>query len=67
MGYSLGASALGFVDHQDPLEFLNGTAGDESGDIYGGVMEADQALRRLRVSGDGVTGRHYYDVEAEDD
>jgi ectoine hydroxylase-related dioxygenase (phytanoyl-CoA dioxygenase family) len=66
MGYSLGASALGFVDHQDPLEFLNGAAGTESGDIYGGILEADQALHRFDVSGTAVSGRHYFDLPPND-
>ena len=63
MGYAMGGSALGFVDHQDPNEFLNGSAGAESGDIYGGLMEADQALERFKISGTAAVGRHYYDVE----
>lgn len=62
MGYAMGGSALGFVDHQDPLEFLNGSAGAESGDIYGGLMEADQALERFKVSSTAAVGRRYYKV-----
>ena len=42
MGYALGAAALGFVDHQDPNDVLNGRAGDQSGDIYGGLRENRQ-------------------------
>lgn len=62
MGYSLGASALGFVDHQDPLDFLNERAGSESGDIYGGVLDADKALKRFKVSGTAAVGRRYFDI-----
>lgn len=66
MGYSLGAAALGFVDHQDPNDFLNQGAANTSGDIYGGLKEADNALRRFKVTTSGVTGRHYYDVSGND-
>ncbi len=62
MGYAMGGSALGFVDHQDPLEFLNGRAGSESGDIYGGLMERDRRLQRFRVSGTAPVGRRYFRI-----
>ncbi len=64
MGYSLAAGALGFVDHQDPNDFLNGTAGDHAGDIYGGLTEADNALERFEVAGTAAVGRPRYYVEA---
>lgn len=67
MGYALGGAALGFVDHQDPNDVLNGRAGDAAGDIYGGLREADQALQRLRVSGTAVTGRRYFDPDGGGD
>lgn len=63
LGYALGTSALGFVDHQDPNEFLNGTAGDQTGDFYSGLTEADNALRRFKISETTAVGRHYFKVD----
>ena len=62
LGYSLGTSALGFVDHQDPNDFLNGSAGSKAGDIYSGLMDADNALQRFKISGTDAVGRRYFDV-----
>ncbi len=63
VGYSLGTSALGFVDHQDPNDFLNGRAGDQTGDFYSGLTEADNALRRFKISETSPVGRHYFKVD----
>jgi len=63
LGYSLGSAALGFVDHQDPNEFLNGTTCDAAGDIYGTLLAADNALQRFKVSETAAVGRHYFDAE----
>ena len=60
LGYSPGTAALGFVDHQDPNVFLNETNDVESGDIYGELLEADNALQCLKVSGTAAVGRHYF-------
>lgn len=62
MGYALGTAALGFVDHQDPNEFLNGTAGEGSGDIYGGLRKRDAELQRIRVADTAAVGRPYSEV-----
>mgnify|MGYP001246695901 CR=1 FL=1 len=67
MGYALGTAALGFVDHQDPNEFLNGTAGDSAGDIYGGLRERDAEVQRLRIADADAVGRPYYDIPLPDD
>lgn len=60
LGYSLGTAALGFVDHQDPNDFLNGAPDSESGDIYGELLKADNALKRFKISATAAVGRHYY-------
>ena len=62
MGYALGTSALGFVDRQDPNDFLNEAPGGDAGDIYGGLMDKDQRLQRFKISESAVTGRHYFDA-----
>lgn len=50
MGYSLGASALGFVDHRDPFEILNGQAGPEPASISPlELVEAENKVKRLNV------------------
>ena len=60
MGYALGTSALGFVDHQDPNDFLNRTSGSDSGDIYQGLGNADGLLKRFKISGSEAVGRPYF-------
>jgi ectoine hydroxylase-related dioxygenase (phytanoyl-CoA dioxygenase family) len=67
MGYSLGTAALGFVDHQDPNDFLNGRAESESGDIYGGLLDADKALQRFKITETEAVGRPYFEVPASKD
>ena len=61
LGYALGTSALGFVDHQDPNDFLNGSTGSATGDIYGDLMTADNALERFKISGTAAVGRRYFE------
>lgn len=67
MGYSLGTSALGFVDHQDPNDFLNETAGTNSGDIYQGLGEVDGQLQRFKISGSKIVGRPYFPSVSPDE
>ena len=65
MGYSLATGALGFVDHQDPNEVLNGTASEGAGQIYGDLREADSALERFKISGTAAVGWQRYDVAGD--
>jgi ectoine hydroxylase-related dioxygenase (phytanoyl-CoA dioxygenase family) len=58
MGYDLAAVNLGFVDHKHPNDLLNGTAGDGPGDLGPQwLMDRDNAIERLKVTGYGQTGR----------
>ena len=61
MGYDLGTVNLGFVDHQHPNDFLNGVA-DEGPGVLGPqeLMDADNAIQRMRVSGTEAVGRTRY-------
>ena len=62
LGYALGTAALGFVDHQDPNDFLNGNDNAQSGDIYGGLMDQDNALERFKIAGTSAVGRRYFNA-----
>jgi ectoine hydroxylase-related dioxygenase (phytanoyl-CoA dioxygenase family) len=65
MGYGLGTVNLGFVDHKDPGEFLNGTAGEGPGNLGPAhLMDADNAIARFHVDGAAVVGRARYDIKA---
>lgn len=58
MGYDLAAVNLGSVDHKHPNDLLNGTAGDGPGDLGPQwLIERDNAIERLKVTGYGQTGR----------
>ncbi len=64
MGYSLGASALGFADHRDPFEILNGQAGDEPATISPQeLVEAEARIKRLNVLAAEGGGRTRFDIE----
>ncbi len=65
IGYSLGTAALGFVDHQDPNVFLNENSDVASGDIYGELLVADNALERFKISATEAVGRRYFDDAIE--
>ena len=60
LGYSLGAAALGFVDHQDPSVFLNETDNTQAGDVHGELLNADNKLKRFKISGTAAVGRNYF-------
>ena len=64
MGYSLGASALGFADHLDPYEILNGQAGDEPATISPQeLVDAESTIKRLTVVAADGGGRTRFDIE----
>lgn len=64
MGYSLGASALGFADHRDPFEVLNGQAGDEPATISPQeLIEAEGRVKRLSVVATEGGGRTRIDID----
>ena len=58
MGYDLATVNLGFVDHKHPNDVLNGTAGDQAGELGPqALMDADNAIQRFRVEGTAAVGR----------
>ena len=63
MGYDLGTVNLGFVDHKHPNDFLNGVD-DEGPGALGpqGLMEADNAILRLKVTDCSPVGRTRFKV-----
>jgi hypothetical protein len=63
MGYTLGGVNLGFVDHQDPMEVLNGTAGEGQGRLGDDLLTVDRAVLRLKVADAAVRPRPRYQVE----
>ena len=66
MGYSLGAPALGFVDHMDPFEILNGVQGDAPASITPPELyEAESRMTQLSVTEAGLRQRTRIDVAAE--
>ena len=66
MGYDLGTVNLGFVDHKHPNDFLNGVA-DEGPGVLGPqeLMDADNAIQRMRVSDTAAVGRTRFDIAPE--
>ena len=63
MGYDLATVNLGFVDHKHPNDVLNGTAGEGPGVLgTAKMMEADNAIRRLKVTETGAVGRTRIDI-----
>ena len=66
MGYDLGSVNLGFVDHKHPNEFLNGVADAGPGALGPQeLMEADNAIQRMRVTGTEAVGRTRFHVAPE--
>ncbi len=66
MGYSLGAPALGFVDHMDPFEKLNGVQGNAPATISPqDLLEAEARMNHLTVTASGPRNRTRIDVAAE--
>ncbi|MSP83863.1 MAG: phytanoyl-CoA dioxygenase family protein [Alphaproteobacteria bacterium] len=64
MGYALATVNLGFVDHKDPNEVLNGTAGAGPGTLGAdALMAADAAIRRIRVAETSIGKRPRFHVE----
>jgi ectoine hydroxylase-related dioxygenase (phytanoyl-CoA dioxygenase family) len=63
MGYALASVNLGFVDHKDPNEVLNGTAGDGQGRLGDDLYAADSRVLRLKVSEAALTPRPRHQVE----
>ncbi|MEM1198419.1 MAG: phytanoyl-CoA dioxygenase family protein [Pseudomonadota bacterium] len=64
MGYSLGASALGFADHRDPFEILNGQEGDTPATISPQeLIDAEAKVKRLTVVGSAEGGRTRIEAE----
>lgn len=65
MGYDLGSVNLGFVDHKHPNDFLNGLD-DEGPGALGPqeLMDADNAILRLKVTDCAAVGRTRFDVTA---
>ena len=58
MGYDLATVNLGFVDHKHPNDILNGTAGEQAGELGPQeLMDADNAIQRFRVEGTAAVGR----------
>ena len=58
MGYDLATVNLGFVDHKHPNDVLNGTAGDQAGELGPqALMDADNAIQRFKVEGTAAVGR----------
>lgn len=66
MGYSLGATHLGFVDHVDPHEFLNQTQAHGPSDLAPlGLTEAESTVHRLSVVSQSPAERPRYAVEPD--
>ncbi len=63
MGYDLGTVNLGFVDHKHPHDVLSQTVGSRPGELGPQeLMEADNAIRRFKVSDTKVVGRRRFHV-----
>lgn len=63
VGYSLGASALGMVDHLDPYEYLTGKREDRPHALSSPQLDANEtAMRRLKVVESKPQVRSRYNV-----
>ncbi len=61
MGYSLGAPSLGFVDHMDPFEKLNGQQGDKPATLGPQELrEAELRAHRFSVTTEEPGPRSYF-------
>ena len=66
IGYSLGASSLGMVDHKDPFEVLTGRREDKPRALSSPALdEAETRMTRLRVTSSPARERVRYDVEPQ--
>ena len=66
MGYSLGSSNLGFVDHVAPKDYLHGVRDPSESDLSpAGMSERVDALERFHVSHTARGPARYYDVDTD--
>lgn len=66
MGYDMATVNLGMVDHKHPNDILNGTAGNGPGELGPQwLIDADNAIQRLKVTGYAATGRPRYYVDGD--
>ena len=66
MGYALGSTNLGFVDHVAPDDFLHGVRDPANSNLSpDGLSEKADALHRIHVAGTAQGVSRLYDVEAE--
>ena len=66
MGYDMATVNLGMVDHKHPNDVLNGTAGDGPGELGPQwLIDADNAIQRLKVTGYAATGRPRYYIDSD--
>jgi ectoine hydroxylase-related dioxygenase (phytanoyl-CoA dioxygenase family) len=66
MGYDMATVNLGMVDHKHPNDILNGTADSGPGELGPQwLIDADNAIQRLKVTGYAATGRPRYYVDGE--
>ena len=67
MGYALGSPNLGFVDHVDPQDYLNGVRdAGESALTSTDLNDRPNALQRMHVSQSAPgRARYYHDVEED--
>ncbi len=66
MGYALGSTHLGFVDHVAPDDYLNGVRDAADSDLAPeGMSEQVDALQRLHVSDSAPGPSRYYEIKTE--
>ena len=66
MGYSLGSSNFGFVDHIAPKDYLHGTRDPSESDLSpAGMSEQVDALERFHVSHTAQGPARHYDVNTD--
>ena len=66
MGYSLGSSNLGFVDHVAPKDYLHGVRDPAKSDLSPpGLSERVDSLERFHVSHTSVGRARYYDINTD--
>jgi ectoine hydroxylase-related dioxygenase (phytanoyl-CoA dioxygenase family) len=66
IGYSLGSSSLGVVDHMDPKDYLHGVRDPAQSSLSSPEMEKQvQALSRFHISHSEEGILNYYDVDTD--
>ncbi len=66
MGYSLGSSNLGFVDHVAPKDYLHGVRDPSESDLSpAGMSERVDGLQRFHVSHTARGPARHYDVDTD--